>query len=117
MSIEISTALQGLPMLSPGPQSSEAMAKRLNITRRALNLNQAQISEETGIPYGSWNNAENGVSSLSVKQSKKLFDRYQIDLCWIHLGFTGFLPDYIRPVIQSMMSEDPTIGYKRPQVR
>jgi transcriptional regulator with XRE-family HTH domain len=116
MSVVFST-LAALPILQMGPtSSSSAMAKRLNITRRALNLSQTQICRETGISFGSWNNAETGNSKLSVKQSEKLFHRYGIDLCWIHLGFTGFLPDDIRPKIQSLMMDDPSVGYKRPKI-
>ncbi len=117
MSVTLAAIAATMQMIEVGPSSGEAMAKRLNITRRALNLTQSEICRETGISFGSWNNAETGHSKLSVKQSEKLFHRFGIDLCWVHLGYTGFLPDDIRPKIQTLMMDDPSIGYKRPKGR
>jgi transcriptional regulator with XRE-family HTH domain len=77
------------------PESKEAVARRMRLTRMALGLTQAEICRQTGIEQQVWNNSESadrphrtGTNRLSVEAAVKLYRTYQkhIDFNWIYLG-------------------------------
>lgn len=68
------------------PESVDACGKRLEATREALGLSQAEICRQTGIKAQAWNNAETGDNRLTVVNALKLCRRYGLTTDWLYRG-------------------------------
>jgi transcriptional regulator with XRE-family HTH domain len=84
------------------PESIEAAADRLKITRIALGLSQAEICRQTGITVQAWNNAETGDNRLTIDNALKLCRRYGLNLEWLFRGdIRGIAVDLARAIAQA----------------
>jgi transcriptional regulator with XRE-family HTH domain len=68
------------------PESIDAAADRLKITRLALGLSQAEICRQTDITVQAWNNAETGDNRLTVDNALRVCRRYGVSLEWLFRG-------------------------------
>jgi transcriptional regulator with XRE-family HTH domain len=75
------------------------VAERLRITRKALNLTQAELSRLTGISTSAWNNAETGDARIGIDNAINLCDATGVTLDWIFRGVRSGLPLSINQAI------------------
>jgi transcriptional regulator with XRE-family HTH domain len=68
------------------PESVEAAADRLRITRLALGLSQAEIARQTGMSPATWNNAETGDNRMKIDNLLKVCRRYGFGTDWFLRG-------------------------------
>lgn len=76
------------------PQSAQRTetAARIKVTRLALGLTQAQITEATGIAKNAWSNYENGISRPNIEDAIRFSMAFGISLDWIYVGNIATLP-------------------------
>lgn len=76
----------------PNPESVEACGRRLEATRIALGLSQAEICRQTGITPQAWNNAETGDNRLAIENAYKICRRYGLTTDWLYRGDIRQIP-------------------------
>ena len=74
------------------PTETKHVAERMRITRKALDLTQAEICRLTGVSPQSWNNAETGDYRIGVDSAILLCQATGISLDWIFRGVRAGLP-------------------------
>ena len=89
--------VQGLPfnisgMASPEPTSKEDIGARLELTREALDLSQAELCRITGIETTRWNNAETADNRIGIEDAAKLCRATGVTMDWIYRGVRQNLP-------------------------
>lgn len=87
-----SEIIPAVMMAKLDPESIEACAERLRITREALGLSQAEICRQTKIHASAWNNAETGDNRLTYDNALKLCRRYGLTLDWLMRGDIRQIP-------------------------
>lgn len=82
----------GLQMDRAAPTSVKAIGNRLQATRQALGLSQAEICRLTGIAPNTWNQWERGVGRPELDKAFELCKTLGVTLDWIYRGNPGGLP-------------------------
>jgi transcriptional regulator with XRE-family HTH domain len=88
----------------PHPESQEAIAWRLQITREALELSQAELCRRTGIGKAAWNNAETGDNRIGLDAALALARTFGIGLDWTYRGILRDIPSDLAKKIEARMS-------------
>lgn len=83
-------------------RSRNDVAKRLELTRRALNLSAADLCRETGIKPNQWSQyvSLEGNRRISLQAAFRLTDTYKIPIGWIFDGDMSQLPDSVRKALR-----------------
>ena len=84
------------------PESIEACAARLRVTRMALGLSQAEIARQTKIQPAAWNNAETGDNRLKIESALRVCRRYGVTLEWLFRGDIRQLPSELAEKISAL---------------
>ncbi len=74
------------------PTGVAEVAARLQLTREALKLSQAELCRRTGISTQAWNNAETADNRIAIDEAIKLCRYSGVTLDWIYRGVRAFLP-------------------------
>jgi transcriptional regulator with XRE-family HTH domain len=74
------------------PTGTQEAADRLRNSRLALKLTQTRICEIVGIERSTWNNAELGLSRLSVDNMILVCQKTGMTLDWFYRGIKSGLP-------------------------
>lgn len=85
------------------PRSLEAIAERLEATRKALGLNQAQFCRRSGIATNTYNQWKKAKGRPSLDEVVKLVDTLGVTLDWVYLGSAGALPRDLAEKINEQM--------------
>jgi hypothetical protein len=72
--------------------ASESIAKRLQMTRDALELIDADICRGIGVKPNRWSQYVTGARRITVEVADLLCDRYSLTLDWIYRGNPAGLP-------------------------
>jgi len=72
--------------------SIEAIARRLERTRMALDLSQSEFAEGAGLARNTYNQWEKGKGRPQLDGAIALCNAYQLTLDWIYFGETAGLP-------------------------
>ena len=72
--------------LLPLSASRDETARRIDLTREALDITVRDITEETGISKSSWNNYVKGRSRPNVEDAIRFSVRYGVTLDWLYRG-------------------------------
>jgi transcriptional regulator with XRE-family HTH domain len=73
-------------------RSFEAIAKRLEATRKAIGLSQKDFARRAGIADNTYNQYERAVSQPKIENAYALCDTYGLTLDWIYNGDPSGLP-------------------------
>ena len=87
----------------PDP-SLPKIGSRLELTRRALDLNRFQMARLLGTDVAMWGTYEAGLARIPAEQALKL-SPYGIPLDWIYQGRTSDLHPHTRAKIRQLASE------------
>ncbi|MBB4042037.1 DNA-binding XRE family transcriptional regulator [Microvirga flocculans] len=82
------------------PDSKEAIAERLTLTREAMGMKQADFCRLVGITPQAWNNYEEAVNRISIDAALKVVQATGISLDWIYRGYEALLPQHIAQEIR-----------------
>ena len=73
-------------------QPLKVVAKRLILTRDALNRTAAEICREIGCKPNRWSQYESGERRITLEIAERLCDKYGLTLDWIYRGDPSGLP-------------------------
>lgn len=83
-------------------RSIDAIAARLEATRRVLDLSQTQLCLRAGLATNTYNQWERGKGRPQLDEAMKLCDTFGLTLDWIYRGDPSGLPYSIASeIIQS----------------
>jgi transcriptional regulator with XRE-family HTH domain len=74
----------------------KSLAKRLELTREALDLNAAQLCKRIGIKENRWSQYESGERRITLEVANALCDEFGLSLDWIYRGNPAQLPHILR---------------------
>jgi transcriptional regulator with XRE-family HTH domain len=74
----------------------KALARRLELTREALDLNAAQLCKRIGIKENRWSQYESGERRITLEVAEALCDEFGLSLDWIYRGKPDQLPHALR---------------------
>lgn len=72
--------------------SKAAIGKRLQLTRAAIGINQADFADSCGIARNTYNQYEMGVNKPPVEAALKMRELHRMTLDWIYAGDPSALP-------------------------
>lgn len=76
------------------------VARRLALTRRALDLDQQTFGETAGLAQPRYNQYETGRRLLTLSAAMMLCERYLLTLDWIYRGDPSGLPNRLHERIK-----------------
>ena len=97
----------GLP-----PMSKEAVGRRLQLTRRALDLAPGVFASTAGIAKNTYSQYESGERMPKLEFALKLCDRFELTLDWIYRGDPSGLKYNLADQIISLRRERNTASRK-----
>jgi DNA-binding XRE family transcriptional regulator len=89
------------------PTGTQEAAERLRNSRLALKLTQTRICEIVGIERSTWNNAELGLSRLSVDNMILVCQKTGMTLDWFYRGIKSGLPFAIAEALDRVEQSPP----------
>lgn len=99
--------MPGSRRLHPDPSSFVAIGRRLRITRKALNLSQADVSRLSGVGRNTYNQWENEVGRPNLDGALALCNSLNLTLDWIFRGVSAGLPsDLLTKIAAQPKDED-----------
>lgn len=87
------------------PDSREAIAERLRLTREALGLTITEWAERVGISRNAWSNYEGGARRISLDEAFKIARTMNIPLDWLYRGQTHGLPHEVVEGLRRLRQE------------
>lgn len=82
------------------PEGVDAIAERLDLTRRALGLRQNAFAARAGLNPNTYNQWEKAKGRPDIDGAKALCRTYDLSLDWIYFGNAGRLPaDLIEKIV------------------
>lgn len=97
-----------MPTIAPNPESREAIAERLRLTREAFGMSNGQWAARLGIAQNAWSNYEGGARRISIDEAFKLARAMRLTLDWIYRGETYGLPaDFLERLAKAQQSQEP----------
>lgn len=90
------------------PTSTQAVADRLALTRRAAGYdNQAPWCRRVGITTAAWNNYERSLRRINIDDAIKVCAATGVTLDWIYRGISAGLPHVLATDIQRLQALPP----------
>ena len=68
------------------PKSEEAVGRRLQLTREALDMKIGKFAKSAGIAFNTYSQYESGIRIPVLGNAIKLCERYELTLDWIYRG-------------------------------
>lgn len=88
-----------------------AIARRLETTRNALGLSQAQLCRHAGIAANTYSQYESGNGRPSLDYAMRLCQTFGLTLDWIYFGNAAGLPDDLAArIAEQEATPRPVIG-------
>jgi transcriptional regulator with XRE-family HTH domain len=78
------------------PYSMTAIARRLTLLRKGLELSQAEMAAYAGISGNAWSNYEKGIRRIDLDAAFRLENSLSVPQEWVYRGVTLRLPDDIK---------------------
>lgn len=78
------------------------VARRLTVTREALELSQTEFCEAAGISQPRYSPFESGKRRLTLDAAMALVDRYNLTLDWLYRGDPSGLPMHLATKIRTL---------------
>src|SRR5260370_41811743 len=88
-----------------GVQKRREIGKRLVLTRKALDLKQAQLARYMGVSPQSLNNYERGYRLFDLDLAEAMCERSQLTLDWLYRGEIGTPPQRLIQKIDAQQSK------------
>lgn len=85
----------------PPVWSGEAIAERLELTRRALGISQAEFARRAGIEPTTFNNYAQAVRIIPPSTAGRMCEVYGLTLEWIYRGDM----QHLNPMLQTKINE------------
>lgn len=77
-------------------ESSKALAKRLKLTREALDLSAAELCARIDVKPNRWSQYESGERRITIEVANRLCDEFGLSLDWIYRANPAQLPHALR---------------------
>jgi transcriptional regulator with XRE-family HTH domain len=77
-------------------EPAKSLAKRVQETREALDLSQAELCKAIGIKANRWSQYESGERRITLSVAHKLCDEFGVTLDWIYRANPAGLPHALR---------------------
>jgi transcriptional regulator with XRE-family HTH domain len=84
--------IPGMGDASGSGRDQVAIARRLQITRKALGLKQGEFADRAGIARNAYNQFDLGKRLLTLQRGHQLCDEYKLTLDWLFRGDPSALP-------------------------
>ena len=85
--------------------TTRSIAKRLELTRSALNLSSAELCREIKCKPNRWSQYESGDRRITLAIAERLCDQYGVTLDWIYRNDTRLLPSKLLEKLASAATE------------
>jgi len=89
----------------PMTTTTRSIAKRLELTRSALNLSSAELCREIKCKPNRWSQYESGDRRITLAIAERLCDQYGVTLDWIYRNDTRLLPSKLLEKLASAATE------------
>lgn len=83
------------------PLTNKSIAKRLQMTREALELSKAELCRGIGCKHPRWSQYESGDRRITLEIADKLCEKYGVTLDWIYRGNMSALPSALHHKLAS----------------
>lgn len=88
------------------PRSTDAIAERLELTRRALGKTQRAFALEAGLTPPAYNNWKKGISRPDLDAAFMLCDAFGLTIEWVYEGDASRLPAQLVEKLRKVIAQD-----------
>jgi transcriptional regulator with XRE-family HTH domain len=96
------------PRLDPG--SLPAIARRLQLLRKALAPTQAEFCRRIGVAPNAWNNYEKAFNRINIDAALRIQQLYGVPLDWIYIGIPAMLPSHLAEKVREIETAEDRAG-------